>query len=795
MEILPRVNPSWYATDSRQMANCFKCAASVARFVGGQPFAPAGPASLEDQRGNATQWLERSLGGRLRDDDLSAAIDHLASRGHGAHGAMKMRLEDGGLHFFILANVNGRVYVPDGQRNPSLEVARAGRSAQPGVMAIDDPALLRTILRDRIGERADDGFSWARQVRSLEARGNHGDANRVVNQNTLQWFMRLPPGGRYEVRPAPFTGQWRGADRIVATRRSSGFARRRCALGCAERLWKGRRAQSCGTAKEHRLLATATRPSDPSGVAPVMPIRHWHVRVTLNSVFRASSHRSTPVETGRLGHAGALLRGSGPEAARDQGGSNLMSIGNSEDARIEVDSLGEVYVPRQMLYGSHTVRALENFPITGVPIGSMRELVRAYGAVKKAAAIANCELGSLAPAKAQVIGAASDELMAGALDAHLVVDIMQGGAGTSTNMNVNEVVANRGLQMLGHAAGQYGHLHPIDDVNRSQSTNDTYPTAVKLGLYFMLESLLDEMSRLRVAFEAKAREFSHILKIGRTQLQDAVPMTLGQEFSVYAVMLGEDEQRLREARSLITEVNLGATAIGTGINADPRYGELVCGYLASITGVPLVQAPNLIEATQDTGAFIQLSGVLKRLACKLSKVCNDLRLLSSGPQAGLAEIFLPPRAAGSSIMPGKVNPIIPEVVNQIAFVVVGNDMTVTMAAEAGQLQLNAFEPVICVALTQSIRQLTAACRTLRSNCIEGIAANEALLAVRVQSSASLATALTPRIGYEASARIAKEALRSGRSVADLVVELQLMRREEALALLQPDALTRPAARD
>ncbi len=471
-----------------------------------------------------------------------------------------------------------------------------------------------------------------------------------------------------------------------------------------------------------------------------------------------------------------------------------MSLDCTNDSRLETDSLGEVAVPRLALYGCHTVRAVENFPITGVPIGSMREFIRAYGAVKKAAAIANLELGALAPAKANAILEASEELMEGVLDAHLVVDVMQGGAGTSTNMNINEVIANRGLQMLGREAGQYEYLHPLDDVNKSQSTNDTYPTAVKLGLYFMLEQLLAEMTLLRRSFVAKAQEFSHILKIGRTQLQDAVPMTLGQEFSVYAVMLEEDEQRLREARALITEVNLGATAIGTGINSDPEFGELVCGYLGTITGVPLVRAPNLIEATQDTGAFIQLSGVLKRLACKLSKVCNDLRLLSSGPQAGLGEIFLPPRAAGSSIMPGKVNPIIPEVVNQVAFAVIGNDVTVTMAAEAGQLQLNAFEPVICVALTQSIRQMTAACRTLRSNCVEGITANEVLLALRVQSSASLATALTPRIGYEASAKIAKEALRSGRPVVELVVELELMSREEAMALLRPDVLTRPSAR-
>jgi len=432
---------------------------------------------------------------------------------------------------------------------------------------------------------------------------------------------------------------------------------------------------------------------------------------------------------------------------------------NRDAFRIERDSLGELPVPGAAYYGIHTVRARENYPITGIPIGQVTELIRAYALVKKAATCANGDLELLEATKAAVIIAACEEIEAGRLHDQFVVDVIQGGAGTSTNMNVNEVVANRALELMGHEKGDYARLHPIDDVNASQSTNDTYPTAVKVGLCFAIRQLLEAMAVLRQSFEKKAFEFRDVLKIGRTQLQDAVPMTLGQEFSTYAIMLGEDEQRLREAMSLITEINLGATAIGTGINTDPDYAPLACRYLAELSGLPLKPAAHFVEATQDTGSFVQLSGVLKRIACKLSKTCNDLRLLSSGPQAGLAEIFLPARAAGSSIMPGKVNPVIPEVVNQVAFEVIGNDMTVTMASEAGQLQLNAFEPVMGFSLFKSIMHLQAACLTLAKNCIDGIAANIELLAHRVKTSAGLATALNPHIGYEAAAEIAKAASR------------------------------------
>jgi aspartate ammonia-lyase len=459
--------------------------------------------------------------------------------------------------------------------------------------------------------------------------------------------------------------------------------------------------------------------------------------------------------------------------------------------RKERDSLGEMQVPAGAYYGIHTFRALDNFPISGVPIGVVTDLIRAYSLVKRAAASANRDLDLLDRAKADAIIRACEEIEGGQWHEQFVVDVIQGGAGTSTNMNFNEVIANRGLELMGLARGDYRALNPIDDVNASQSTNDTYPTAVKLGLCFAILRLLGEMAALRQSFEKKAFEFREVLKIGRTQLQDAVPMTLGQEFSTYAIMLGEDEDRLREAMALITEVNLGATAIGTGINTDPDYAPLACRYLAQYSSLPIKPAANFVEATQDTGAFVQLSGVLKRIACKLSKTCNDLRLLSSGPQAGLNEILLPARAAGSSIMPGKVNPIIPEVVNQIAFEVIGNDMTVTMASEAGQLQLNAFEPIMGYSLFKSITHLQAACTTLSRNCVDGIRANVELLEKRVNMSAGLATALNPYIGYEAASEVAKDAVKYSRPVAELVLERGLLSAAQLREILQPEVLTRP----
>jgi aspartate ammonia-lyase len=459
--------------------------------------------------------------------------------------------------------------------------------------------------------------------------------------------------------------------------------------------------------------------------------------------------------------------------------------------RTEHDLLGNREVPSDVYYGVHTLRALENFPITGTAISIYPDLIRALAEIKHAAARANRELDLLDQERADAIVAACKEIQAGKLHDQFVVDVIQGGAGTSTNMNANEVVANRALEILGHQRGEYQYLHPNEHVNMSQSTNDVYPTSLKLATYVGIFRLVDAMAHLRRAFERKAEEFKDVLKMGRTQLQDAVPMTLGQEFSTYAIMLGEDEDRLKEAALLIREINLGATAIGTGINAHPDYPALVCRLLSEISGVPVITSPNLIEATQDCGSFVQLSGVLKRVAVKLSKTCNDLRLLSSGPRAGLGEINLPPQQAGSSIMPGKVNPVIPEVVNQIAFEVIGNDLTVTFGVEAGQLQLNAFEPIIAHSLFKSVTHLRQGCLILADRCVDGITANRERLRASVENSIGIVTALNPYIGYAHATEVAQEALASGRSVYELVLEMKLLTKEELDEILQPEVLTRP----
>ncbi|MGH8739474.1 MAG: aspartate ammonia-lyase [Burkholderiales bacterium] len=459
--------------------------------------------------------------------------------------------------------------------------------------------------------------------------------------------------------------------------------------------------------------------------------------------------------------------------------------------RIEHDLLGDRAVPAGAYYGIHTLRALENFPITGTPISIYPDLVAALACIKQAAAIANSELGLLDERRAVAIRLACEEVREGKLFDEFVVDVIQGGAGTSSNMNANEVICNRALELLGYRKGDYQELHPLDHVNLSQSTNDVYPTAVKLALKFGIRRLLVEMASLRIAFEAKALEFESVLKVGRTQLQDAVPMTLGQEFSTYAVMLGEDEQRLAEAAALVREINLGATAIGTGINAHPDYARLVTTRLSELSAVDFLLSPNLVEATQDAGSFVQLSGVLKRIAVKLSKTCHDLRLLSSGPRAGIGEIALPAVQAGSSIMPGKVNPVIPEAVNQIAFEVIGNDITVTMAAEAGQLQLNAFEPIIAHSLFKSLAHLAAGCRILNERCVQGITANRERARRLLDDSTALVTALTPYFGYAVCTEIAGEALATGKRVYDLVLSKNLMTREQLDQILQPEMLTRP----
>ncbi|WP_116475200.1 aspartate ammonia-lyase [Zobellella maritima] len=459
--------------------------------------------------------------------------------------------------------------------------------------------------------------------------------------------------------------------------------------------------------------------------------------------------------------------------------------------RIERDLLGEQPVPEQAWYGIQTQRAQQNFTITGVPISHFPELIRALAMVKAAAAQANRQLGLLEEHKADAIVAACGDIMDGLLHDQFVVDLIQGGAGTSTNMNANEVIANLALSKLGHARGQYRQLHPNNDVNRSQSTNDAYPTAARLAIVFAAQPLKQAIAELQQAFATKAEEFAHILKMGRTQLQDAVPMTLGQEFEAFAVNLGEEAARIDDACRLLCEVNLGGTAIGTGINAHPKYAALAVTHLASISGQPVSLAHNLVEATSDMGAFVSFSSVLKRLAVKLSKISNDLRLLSSGPRTGLGEIQLPAMQPGSSIMPGKVNPVIPEAVNQTAFQVIGADLAVTLAAEAGQLQLNAMEPLIIYNLLNSSRMLGEAIRMLDTRCVRGIQANEAQCASHLHNSIGIITALVPHIGYDNASRIANQALTSGATVAELVRHEQLLSEEHLAAVLSPAAMVAP----
>jgi aspartate ammonia-lyase len=463
----------------------------------------------------------------------------------------------------------------------------------------------------------------------------------------------------------------------------------------------------------------------------------------------------------------------------------------SGEVRREKDLLGARDVPATNYYGIQTQRAVENFPITGIPIGQFPHLINALAAVKEASAAANRDLGLLPDAIADAIIRAAQDVRKGNLHNQFVVDVIQGGAGTSTNMNANEVIANRALELLGHSRGAYDIVHPNNHVNLSQSTNDVYPTALRIAASWGLRDLRRSLASLRDAFMQKGQEFSDIVKMGRTQLQDAVPMTLGQEFHAYAVTIGEDVDRLRELAVHLHEINMGATAIGTGINTDPRYAALVRSHLSGITNLDLVTAPDLVEATQDTGAFVLLSGTLKRVAVKLSKICNDLRLLSSGPRAGLAEIRLPPMQPGSSIMPGKVNPVIPEVVNQVCFQVIGNDMVVTIAAEAGQLQLNVFEPVIAYNIFQSVEMLTQAAIVLRERCVVGVEANRDHIRNMLQRSIGIVTALVPYIGYERATAVAQEALETDRGVYELVLDKGWLSRDELDEILSPDAMTRP----
>lgn len=467
----------------------------------------------------------------------------------------------------------------------------------------------------------------------------------------------------------------------------------------------------------------------------------------------------------------------------------------SGKTRSEHDLLGYREVPYESYYGVQTLRAMENFNISGVTLNFYPVLIEALAMVKLAAVKANNNLGLIDNKLTAAIEQACQEIMANRYHYHFVVDMIQGGAGTSTNMNANEVIANRALEILGHQKGEYKYCHPNNHVNLSQSTNDAYPTAIKIALINSNKKLIEVLKNLINVTEEKGREFAHILKMGRTQLQDAVPMSLGQSFDAYAVTLTEEINNLNYNASYFLEVNMGGTAIGTGINAEVGYSESVIRHLREITGLDIKIASNLIEATQDTGSFIAYSSAVKRLAIKLSKMSNDLRLMSSGPRAGFNEINLPPMQPGSTIMPGKVNPVIPEVVNQIAFKVIGNDLTVGLAAEHGQLELNVFEPVIVQSLFESIEMLKNGMDALNHNCIQGITANEEHCRNMVKNSIGIITALNPYIGYDNANALAKDALESGRGVYDLVLEKNLLSKEELEEILLPENMIKPRKRE
>lgn len=462
-----------------------------------------------------------------------------------------------------------------------------------------------------------------------------------------------------------------------------------------------------------------------------------------------------------------------------------------EGYRIEHDLLGEKEVPSSAYYGIQTMRALDNFPISGVPVSHFPAFVRGFAVVKMAAAIANKELNLIDESVADGIKRACKEILDGHYNEQFVVDMIQGGAGTSTNMNANEVIANRVLEILGREKGDYDICHPNNHVNCSQSTNDAYPTALKIAVIKSNQVLIAELRELIRAFGSKADEFKDVIKMGRTQLQDAVPITLGQEFEAYAVTLDEEVDRLEETAQLFLEMNMGGTAVGTGINTKPGYRRLVIEQLRLFSGLPVSLASNLVESTQDTGAFVMYSSALKRLSVKLSKICNDLRLLSSGPRAGLNEINLPKVQPGSSIMPGKVNPVIPEVMNQITYKVIGNDLTITLAAEAGQLQLNVMLPIIAQSLFWSIEMLCKGMSTLKSRCIVGITANRDRCRELVENSIGLVTVLVPVLGYETCSDLAKEALADNKGIYELVLEKELLSHEELNKLLSLESMVGP----
>jgi len=466
-----------------------------------------------------------------------------------------------------------------------------------------------------------------------------------------------------------------------------------------------------------------------------------------------------------------------------------MSSKPRTNTRVEHDLLGDLEVPADAYYGVQTARALENFHISGVELRLYPNLIKAFAMVKLAAARANYDCKQFSKEILKGIEGACQELIDGKLHDEFRLDVLQGGAGTSTNMNANEVIANRALELMGHKKGEYKHCDPHDHVNGSQSTNDAYPSALHVGMALGNVELVKEVKNLIAAFRKKGKEFAQIVKMGRTQLQDAVPMTLGQEFEAFANTLEGEVLALERIQNVLCEINMGATAIGTGLNAPEGYAEKCTKHLAKITGFPIHLAENLIEATQDTQSYVLYSSCMKSLAIKLSKVCNDLRLLSSGPRCGFREINLPAKQPGSSIMPGKVNPVIPEVVSQVCFRVIGSDMTVTMSAEAGQLQLNAFEPVIAACVFEAQTMFINAARTLRVHCVDGITANKDVLKHYVEYSIGTVTALNPVIGYDKSTELAAEAMKSGKGILELVREKKVLTEAQIAKVLNPAAMT------
>ncbi|KYG32091.1 aspartate ammonia-lyase [Alkalihalobacillus trypoxylicola] len=459
------------------------------------------------------------------------------------------------------------------------------------------------------------------------------------------------------------------------------------------------------------------------------------------------------------------------------------------DFRTERDLLGEKNVPKEAYYGIQTMRARENFPITGYP--PHKELIKAFGYVKKAAAMANRDVGVLQKKIADAIIQASEEVISGKLDDHFIVDSIQGGAGTSFNMNANEVIANRAIEILGGQKGEYLKVSPNTHVNMAQSTNDAFPTAIHIACLHLSKGLISTLEQLIETIKEKEKEFDHVLKMGRTHLQDAVPIRLGQEFGAYRRVLTRDLVRIKRSVGHLYEINMGATAVGTGLNAKPEYIEKVPVYLAEITGFPLKKAEDLVDATQNTDAYTELSSALKIMAINLSKIANDLRLMSSGPRTGINEINLPPRQPGSSIMPGKVNPVMCEVINQISFQVIGNDHTISLASEAGQLELNVMEPVLVFNLLQSFSILQNGMDVFRKYAVEGITANIERCQEMVEHSVGIITAINPHVGYEVASRVAKEAIKTNRSVREICLERGILSEEELNEILDPMEMTNP----